>query len=117
MAKIIKYKTMSKVNIGTAEEPQIQQVIFDAEMECATQAIYDANYPIVERKAIPGTIEVSGKFDYPTAPHNIVAGEYVTIKGVLYKATENIPSGEPVIVGHNAVITTVEEQLLKLKGE
>ena len=53
----------------------------------------------------------------PTAPRNITAGEYVTIDGVLYKATKNIPNGEPVIVGQNAVATTIEEQLYELKGE
>jgi hypothetical protein len=46
-----------------------------------------------------------------------VVGEYVTLDGVLYLATENIPNGEPVVAGHNAVATTVEEQLLMLKGE
>ena len=54
---------------------------------------------------------------YPVAPYNIVAGEYITIGNVLYKATENIPNGEPVIVGQNAIKTTVEEQLRELKGE
>lgn len=56
--------------------------------------------------------------DKPTAPRNIVAGEYVTIDNVLYLATENIPNGEPIIVGQNAIKTTVEEQLAELaKGE
>lgn len=55
---------------------------------------------------------------HPTAPKNIVAGEYITVDGVLYLATENIPNGEHIIVGQNAVETTVEEQLYKLtKGE
>lgn len=54
----------------------------------------------------------------PTAPRNIVAGEYITVNGVLYKAAMNIPNGEPIIVGQNAVVTTVEEQLYELmKGE
>ena len=53
----------------------------------------------------------------PIAHHNIVSGEYVTINGVLYLATENIPNGEPVIVGQNAISTTVEQQLYELKGE
>ena len=53
----------------------------------------------------------------PTATHNIMRGEFVTINGVLYKAAENIPNGEPVIVGQNAIKTTVEEQLRELKGE
>ena len=52
------------------------------------------------------------------APRNITAGEYITVNGVLYKATANIPSGERIITGQNAVVTTVEEQLYELmKGE
>ena len=50
------------------------------------------------------------------ASRNIVAGEYVTINGVLHLATKNIPSGEPVIAGQNATITTIEEQLCEMKG-
>lgn len=54
----------------------------------------------------------------PVAPRNIVVGEYVTVNGVLYEATMNTPNGETIIVGQNAVVTTVEEQLYKLtKGE
>lgn len=54
----------------------------------------------------------------PTAPRNIVAGEYISVNGVLYKATMNIPNGGNIIVGQNAVKTTVEEQLYELtKGE
>lgn len=54
----------------------------------------------------------------PTAPHNIVAGEYVTVNGVLYKATANIPNGGAIVTGQNAVETTIEEQLTELmKGE
>lgn len=53
-----------------------------------------------------------------TAPRNIVAGEYVTVNGTLYKATANIPRGEPIITGQNAVETTIEQQLHELtKGE
>ena len=52
------------------------------------------------------------------APRNIVKGEYITVNGVLYKATANIPNGEPIITGQNAVVTTVEEQLYEMtKGE
>ena len=50
----------------------------------------------------------------PTAPRNIIAGEYITANGVLYKATSNIPNGEPIITGQNAIETTVEEQLAEL---
>ena len=63
------------------------------------------------------TIEDDGQSSYPVASHNILEGEYVTIGGTLYQATQNIPSGEPVIAGQNAVATTVEEQLLMMKGE
>lgn len=52
------------------------------------------------------------------APRNIVAGEYVTVNGVLYKAIVNIPNGERIVTGQNAVETTIEEQLAELaKGE
>ena len=54
----------------------------------------------------------------PVASRNITSGEYVTVNGVLYKATVNIPAGEPVITGQNAIETTIEEQLAELaKGE
>ena len=54
----------------------------------------------------------------PTVSRNILAGEYVTVMGVLYKATTNIPNGEQIVTGQNAVETTIEEQLYELtKGE
>lgn len=62
-------------------------------------------------------VEPEPALDQTIAPYNIVAGEYVTIGGVLYLATENIPNGEPIIVGQNAVKTTIEDQLRELKGE
>lgn len=55
-----------------------------------------------------------------TAPRNIVSGEYVTINGTLYMATQNIPNGEPIIVGQNAIQTTIETvlyELNELRGE
>ena len=55
---------------------------------------------------------------FPVAPRNITSEEYITIDGVLYKATANIPNGECIITGQNAIETTVEEQLAELaKGE
>ena len=52
------------------------------------------------------------------APRNITAGEYITVNGILYKVLMNIPSGEPIVTGQNAVETTIEEQLAELaKGE
>ncbi len=54
----------------------------------------------------------------PVAPRNITKGEYITVSGVMYKATSNIPNGEPIINGQNAIATTIEEQLAELaKGE
>ncbi len=52
------------------------------------------------------------------SPRNIVAGEYITMSGILYKATANIPNGCAIVPGQNAVRTTIEEQLHELsKGE
>lgn len=61
-------------------------------------------------------IEADGVSIYPVAPRNITAGEYITVNGVLYKATENIPNGERIIEGQNAIETTVEAQLYELMG-
>lgn len=79
-------------------------------------------YKLVDGKAVECTaeeIKAQEEANKPkvTAPKNILAGEYVTINGVMYKAIENIPNGESVIVGQNAIETTVEEQLYELKGE
>lgn len=112
--KIIKYKFLSaEINHGTEEEPKIEQIILDKSMTWN-----EVNEETAKREAYNGyTIEDDGVSPYPSAPHNIMAGEYVTIGGTLYLATQNIPSGEPVIAGQNAIVTTVEEQLLLLKGE
>ena len=75
MAKVISYKFLScEINHGTEEEPNIEQIILDKSIECPTQTAYGGNYPIAEKEAIPGTIEVSGEFDPEPAP----AGEPVT---------------------------------------
>ena len=67
MAKIIKYKVLScEVNHGTEEEPIIEQILIDAEIECETQAVFDANYPIAEKEAWNGGISVEGEFDPET---------------------------------------------------
>ena len=64
MAKVISYKFLScEVNNGTEENPVMEQIILGKSIVCPTQTIYDANYPIAEKEAIPGTIEVSGEFD------------------------------------------------------
>lgn len=117
--KILTYQVMGYTSVYNPETEEVEQheSIGTVVVECPTQAVYDANYPIAEKEAIHGTIEVSGAFDYPTAPHNIMEGEYVTVDAVMYKAIANIPNSEPIIVGQNAVETTIEEQLYELKGE
>ena len=58
------------------------------------------------------------RYTKPTAPRNLTAGEYITVRGILYKVTANIPTGEPIITGQNAMETTMEQQLTELaKGE
>ena len=80
-------------------------------------------YKLVDGEVVECTaeeIKVQEEANKPKiiAPRNIVDGEYIIINGVLYLATMNIPNGESVIVGKNAIVTTVEEQLYKLtKGE
>ena len=69
--KVIKYNFLSaEVNPGTKEEPSIEQVILNAAIECPTQAVYDANIPIAEAEAIPGTLDLDpeGKFDPEPEP-------------------------------------------------
>ena len=116
--KIIKYKFLSSmVNYGPEENPKYEPCFIDKELNCPTEADLEANLPIAQAEAYNGEYPIEGEFDYPVAPHNILKGEYVTIGGVLYKATGNIPNGEKVIEGQNAVQTTYEEQLYELKGE
>lgn len=50
MAKVIKYELCTDAN-------------HSVEIVCKTEAIFDANYPIAEKEAVPGTIEVIGEFD------------------------------------------------------
>ena len=59
-----------------------------------------------------------GPSPFPAAPRNITEGEYISVNGILYLATANIPRGESIITGQNAMETTVEQQLYELaKGE
>lgn len=116
MAKRIRYKFLAgQNNVGTEEEPIYEDFIIDVDgvwserdEEIAKLEAYNGEYEIYD----------DGISIYPTADHNIVAGEYVTANGVLYKAIMNIPNGGSIITGQNAVVTTVEEQLYELtKGE
>ena len=79
-------------------------------------------YKLVNGKAVECSAEEIAQqeeADKPktVAPRNITAGEYITVNGVLYKITANIPNGERIVTGQNAIETTVEEQLYELKGE
>ena len=68
MAKFIKYKFLSsEINHGTEENPDIEQIILSAKIECKTQAHFDANYPIAEKEAV-GEITVEGEFEPEPAP-------------------------------------------------
>lgn len=106
--KVIKYKFL----VGEADA---EPILSDVEIgwnatneETAKREAYNGEYEIVDDGIVERII----------APRNITKGEYVTVSGVLYKAIANIPNGEHIIVGQNAVVTTVEEQLYEMtKGE
>lgn len=107
----------------------------DKRILCALDVLPDhvySNMTVVEtlpQGNVRDYLYVSGKYVYdplpkeepsnvPVAPRNVMVDEYITVNGVLYKALSNIPNGEPIITGQNAVETTVEEQLAELaKGE
>ena len=116
--KIIKYNFLScRINHGTEESPDYEDIILPKEIRCTTDNL-EANEAIAKKEAYNGEYTIEDEpVPYPVAPNNILAGEYVTINGVLYLATDNIPNGEPVIVGQNAIATTIEAQLYELKGE
>ena len=111
MAKIIKYKYQTgEVNHGTEENPVLEPILLDAIV-----GWNEVNEATAKRVAYKGVYTVEEVPDpVPAAHRNITAGEYFTIDGVLYKATDNIPNGEPIITGQNAIETTVEEQLAEL---
>lgn len=61
--KIIKYTFLScEINHGTEKNPDIEQVFADVEIECASQAILEANMQIAENEAV-GEITVTGEFE------------------------------------------------------
>lgn len=117
--KVIKYRALGKTIVavpkedGTYENVE-QDLFYDMERpyseqaeELAKKEAYDGKYKIVYEGQPP-----------VLAPHNLTEGEYITISGVMYKAISNIPNGEPIITGQNAIETTIEEQLAEVaKGE
>lgn len=112
--KYFKYLIVNRSNVGTEDEPVWNESFYEKKMPYA-----ESREEIAKAEAYKGeyTIDDDGVSPYPIAPLNIYEGEYVMIGDVLYLATMNIPCGEPVIVGQNAVETTIEEQLYMLKGE
>lgn len=54
---------------------------------------------------------------YPQADKNYSIGDTTTIEGVMYEFTSNTPRGTRIIVNQNAIITTFDDQLKKLKGD
>lgn len=103
--KVIKYRYLSAV-LEDGEEVIIHKTIPYSE----------GNEEIVKKEAYGGEYTIEDDGVYAVAPRNIVSGEYITVSDVLYKATENIPRGERIIVGQNAIKTTVEAQLYELMG-
>ena len=71
--KIVKYKFLScEINHGTEEKPDIEQIFLEKSIECATQAQYDANLPIVLAEAYNGEYTVEGEFeDESTEPSQL----------------------------------------------
>lgn len=111
----------------------VLNLAYDNRILSACVVLPNGNYdgmPIVEELPegnLPDYRYIDGKYVYepfpkpstlPVAPRNITEGEYITIGGVMYKATTNIPNGANIITGQNAVVTTIEEQLYEMmKGE
>ena len=63
MAKIIKYKFLCcEVNHGTEENPSIEQILFDKEIRCPNEAVFEVNLPIAQKEAYNGeyTVEDDG---------------------------------------------------------
>lgn len=63
--KILTYKIVGYTRVYNPETEEVEQheSIATVVAECRTQANFDAAYPIAEKEAIPGSIEVSGEFD------------------------------------------------------
>ena len=86
--KIISYKVLfSEINTGTEEEPNIEKVYTNAEIECPTQAIFDANYPIAEKEAVGEIVVNATSFCHRlvmTAEHFYVLLIVMNVKNIRY---------------------------------
>ena len=112
--KVIKYQYLSaKINNGTEENPDYELFFIGKTIPCTAEG-----EALAKAEAYNGEYEIYDDTIHVVATRNIVKGEYVTVNGAMYKAIANIPNGEPIIVGQNAIVTTVEEQLYEMmKGE
>ena len=54
---------------------------------------------------------------YVIADKNYDTGDVFVIDGVMYEALAPIPRGVRLYVGRNVAVTSVEDQIAKLKGE
>lgn len=91
MAKLIKYKFLScEINHGTEDEPKIEQIFLDAEIECKTEADYQANLPIVEKEAYNGeyTVEDDGQQDEQPSSEERIAELEEALSMLLSGVTE-----------------------------
>lgn len=55
--KILKYKLMTEVNIGTEEEPNIVEDFYPKEVECPDEA-FDTMYSAAKAEAYKGEVTV-----------------------------------------------------------
>ena len=61
--KVITYQFLAaEINHGTADLPDIEQILLHKRICCKTQADYDANYRIAAKEAV-GEITVEGAFE------------------------------------------------------
>jgi hypothetical protein len=104
MKKLI-YKVEGYSSVFNPETEKVEQQLSLAEVTVENPTDKD----IARAQACAWNGEYTIEESYPNAPRNITAGEYITVNGILYKATSNIPNGEPIITGQNAVETTIEE--------
>lgn len=114
MKRII-YKVMGFMS---EYDPETEEVVQKEVLSSVNIPYCVENEERAKTEAYNGEYIIEDDTERIVAPRNILADEYITVNGVLYKATENIPNGEPIIVGQNAYETTIEAQLADLaKGE
>lgn len=89
--KTIKYKIVAgEINHGTEEEPNIERILQDKEIICNTKAQYEANLPIAEMEAIPGTLDTDPDGEFEPVSDELTDKERIA---QLEEALEMILSG------------------------